>query len=53
MEFVFLWLACAVIAALAAGSRNRSALAWFFLGFLFGPLAVIAVLVMGRADPAG
>lgn len=36
----------AVIAALAAGARNRSPLGWFALGLLFGVFAVGAVLVM-------
>jgi len=52
MEFVFIWLAFAVITALAAGARGRSAFAWLFLGLIFGVFALLAVLVMGRAKKA-
>lgn len=46
MVFLFIWVAFAVVSALAAGSRGRSFLGWFVLGFLFGPFALVAVLVM-------
>lgn len=46
MELVILWLGLAVVTSIAAASRGRSATGWFFLGFLFSGLALIAVLVM-------
>jgi hypothetical protein len=46
MEIVFLWLVFGVLCAMAAGSRGRGAGGWFFLGCLFGPFALVAVLVM-------
>ena len=50
--FVFIWLAFGVVTALAASSRGRSPVAWFFIGAVTGIFGLIAVLVMGRADGA-
>lgn len=44
--FVFVWFACAILAALAANKRGRSGGAWFLLGLIFGVFALLAVLVM-------
>lgn len=44
--FIFIWLAFAVVTALAANARGRSAVAWFFIGLIFGIFALVAVLVM-------
>lgn len=42
------WVIFAVIVAIAANSRGRSAIGWFLLAILISPLlALIAVLVMG------
>ncbi|MBV1864245.1 MAG: hypothetical protein KUG74_07375 [Rhodobacteraceae bacterium] len=46
----FLWLAFVIITVLAAVSRKRSGIAWFIWGVLFGPFALIAVLVMGQPE---
>ena len=43
------WLAQAGFAAWLARERDRSALLWYILGLLFGPLAVLAVGLSGRA----
>jgi hypothetical protein len=48
MITLFLWLAFVVLTVLAARSRGRSGLAWAALAALFGPFALLAVLVMGR-----
>jgi hypothetical protein len=45
MVWVF-WFGVAVITALAAQARGRSAVGWFFLGLLFSLFALGAVLVM-------
>lgn len=52
MELLFIWIAFAVVCALAAPSRGRSGIAWFVLGLVFGVFALIALLVMGPADRA-
>ncbi|MEM6477830.1 MAG: hypothetical protein AAF647_02165 [Pseudomonadota bacterium] len=49
--FLFIWLAFAVITALAASSRGRSGIGWFGLGLIFGIFALIAVLVMAPKSP--
>ena len=46
MEVFLFILFFALVTALAANARGRSAFLWFLLGFLFGPIALIAVLVM-------
>lgn len=46
MVFGFVWLGFAIVTALAAAARNRSAAAWFFIGLLGGVFALLAVLVM-------
>lgn len=52
MVWVF-WFGVAVITALAAQARGRSAVSWFFLGLLFSLFALGAVLVMAPvASPA-
>lgn len=52
MELIIFPFAFAVISALAASSRGRSGVGWFFLGLVFGPFALLAVLVMARIEPA-
>lgn len=46
MGLVLIWFAMAVITALAASARGRSAIGWFVLGLLFSVFALLAVLVM-------
>ena len=41
-----------VVTSLAAKSRNRDPLGWFFIGLLFGLFGLIAVLVMGEQEEA-
>jgi hypothetical protein len=50
MEFLFIWFGFAVVTAIAASARNRSAGAWFAIGLLGGVFALIAVLVMQPGD---
>lgn len=42
LGFAF-WVLCGVFAAMVASSKGRSGLGWGLLGFLFGPLALLAV----------
>lgn len=54
MEIVIGWLVLAVIVAVAASSRGRSALGWFLLACIISPvLALVALLVIGRPAVAG
>lgn len=46
METIFFILVIfAVVTALVAHGKDRSAFGWFVLGFIFGPLALLAVAV--------
>lgn len=53
MELLIIWLGLAIVTAVAASSRGRNWFGWLVLGIFFGIFALIAVLVMGRVDPAG
>lgn len=46
MELIVIWLAFAIVTALAASGRGRSFGGWLILGLCFGFFALIAVLVM-------
>lgn len=48
MEYVLIWLASAVLAATAATGKNRSAVWWFVVGFIFGPVGFIGSLVVSK-----
>lgn len=38
----FAWLACAIFSWVVAREKQYSGFAWFLLGILFGPVALIA-----------
>lgn len=44
--FLVIWLGFAIVTAMAAPARGRSAWGWFALGLIFGGFALIAVLVL-------
>lgn len=44
------WLASMAICAQIAGSKYRSAFGWALLGFLFGPLAILAVAIVPKNE---
>lgn len=46
MEILFIYLFIAILSAISAHARGRGFGSWLLLGILFGPLALIAVLVM-------
>jgi hypothetical protein len=41
-------IACGVFASKAAAKRDRDTMVWFMLGFLFGPIALLALIALGR-----
>jgi hypothetical protein len=44
--FIFLWVACAIICAITANTKNRSVVGWLVLGLLFGVVPVIIILCL-------
>lgn len=48
--FVF-WLLCGVASAVIASDKGRSGVAWFFLGVLFGPFALVVAACLSRIGP--
>ena len=49
MEWKLFWSAFAVVCVLAASAKNRSAIGWFFLGVLLGPLALLILVCLPKA----
>lgn len=49
--FAAVQLVFATLTAACADGRGRSGVAWFFLGVVFGVIALVAVLVAGHRDP--
>jgi len=47
--FVVGWGTLALINAALAQTKNRSRLGWFLLSLFFGPVATLAILLVGRA----
>ena len=52
MLWLMIWIAFGIVCALAAKPRGRNPAVWFFLGVLFGPFALVAVLVMPAVSSA-
>jgi hypothetical protein len=46
LGILIFWLICGGLAAAVAASKNRSGCLWLFLGFVFGPLGLLAVGLM-------
>lgn len=51
MELIIFWLACAILSAIVASSKGRSAGGWLILGLVFGLLALIVVAVISSKKP--
>jgi|GEM_PF-2520456 len=49
MAWLLIWLGSAFVCSIVAGNKRRSALAWFIVGALLGPLALIIALCVGEA----
>ncbi|WP_170138221.1 hypothetical protein [Anaerobacterium chartisolvens] len=46
MEFILIWVLCAIVCAILASQKNRNVAGWFILGALGGFISVIALLLM-------
>jgi len=55
MEFLFIWMAFAVVSGIVAANKGRSGFGWFILGCFFGIFALILVALLPaiKADVAG
>jgi len=49
-EYFVGWGTLALINAALAQTKNRSRLGWFVLSLFFGPLATLAILLVGKAE---
>lgn len=45
MEWIPIWLLCAVFSAVGASVKNRSTMGWFCLGLLVGPFGLLVFLM--------
>lgn len=52
MDFVIVWLICAVLTAIVASHKGRSTAGWFILGLCFGFFALIIVAPLGSLKTA-
>jgi len=43
MEYVLIWIVCAVFTAVIASSKGRRGFVWFLLALLISPVALLAV----------
>lgn len=46
MEIFLLWVLCAIVSAVIASSKGRSAFGWFILGMLISVFAIVLVAVL-------
>ena len=51
MEFVFVWVLCAIIAAVVASARGVSGCLGLALGFLLGPIGIIIMCALPGNKP--
>ncbi len=49
---IAIWLICGLLAAIVASSKGHGVGAWFLVGFLFGPLGLLAAVGMGSKNTA-
>lgn len=52
MGFLVVWAICGIISAIIASNKGRSGTGWFFIGVLFGPLGIVAALVVSADHQA-
>ena len=52
MEFLIIWVVCGLLALVVANGKGRSGCGWGLLGFLFGPLGLLAAVGMPKVDKA-
>ena len=48
---VVIWVICAVVCAVIAGSKKRNGAGWFFIGLIIGIFGVILVAVLPSLEP--
>lgn len=48
--WVIIWFLCGIASSVIASNKGYSAGSWFLIGFLFGPLAVLAVLTKSKSN---
>ena len=51
MEFLVVWLICAVVTAIIASAKDRSGFGWFLIGLLLGIFGVILIACLPSNKP--
>lgn len=47
---IVIWIVCGAIAGVIGKNKGRSHGNWFIIGLVFGPLGVIAALIVGKNE---
>lgn len=47
--WIVIWVISGIVSAVIASNKGHSSGSWFFIGFLFGPLGVLAALAKSKA----
>ncbi|MDX1755867.1 MAG: hypothetical protein R3175_07410 [Marinobacter sp.] len=47
---VVLWIICGGVSAMIANHKGRDAFPWFLIGVIFGPLGILASIVVSSTD---
>lgn len=50
MEIVLIWLFFAFVCAICAGYKGRTGGGWFVLGLLFGPFALLIIILLPAVE---
>ena len=50
VALVMSWLGCWMFTGMVAATKNRHAVVWGILGFVYGPVALVAVGLMARVE---
>jgi hypothetical protein len=51
VTLLLFWIVMAIICAMIAGSKGRSAFGFFFYGLLIWPIALVHILISARRPP--
>jgi hypothetical protein len=51
MELFIFWVVCGIASSFVASAKNRSALNWFFIGMLLGPIGLLMIGFVPATTP--
>jgi Na+/melibiose symporter-like transporter len=51
VEFLFIWLVCAIVTGIIASSKGRTGFGWFLIGCIIGIFGVILIACLPSRKP--